>query len=67
MQNAYYPKADRTFGQTMGRFGGALNSDVVSNILREFAPDIKKFFRKHTPVKVKDIERELPIPDEDKL
>jgi hypothetical protein len=29
LQNAYYPRHDRTFGDTMNRFGGALSSDAM--------------------------------------
>ena len=67
LQNAYYPRHDRTFGDTMNRFEGALGSDATSFLLREFTPDIKRFFKKHAPERVKRIERKLPIPAEDKL
>ena len=67
LQNAYYPKPDRTFGDTMNRFGGALSSDAIGNLLREFTPDMKRLFRKHAPKKIQRIEEKLPIPAEDKL
>lgn len=67
LQNAYYPKDDRSFGQTIGRFGGALSSDVTGNLLREFTPDIKRFLKKHTPKKVENFERGLPTPKQDKF
>jgi hypothetical protein len=66
VQNAYYPRHDRTFGDTMNRFGGALSSDAIEDILREFAPDVKRLFRKHAPKTVLKIEEKLPIPAEDK-
>jgi hypothetical protein len=66
LQNAYYPRHYRTLNETLERFGGALSSDVISNLLREFTPDLKRLFRKYTPTKVKKIERKLPIPAEDK-
>jgi hypothetical protein len=66
LQNSYYPRHDRTFGDTMSRFSGALSSDVVGNLLREFTPDMKRLFRKHVPQKVLKIEEKLPIPAEDK-
>jgi hypothetical protein len=66
LQNAYYPKHDRTFGDTMNRFGGALGSDAIGDLLREFAPDMKRLFRKHAPKKILKIEEKLPIPAEDK-
>ena len=67
LENAYYPRHDRSVGDTMSRFAGALSSDVTGNLLREFTPDIKRLFRRHTPAKIKKIERKLPIPEDDKL
>ena len=66
LQNTYYPRHDRTFGDTMNRFGGALSSDVIGNLLREFTPDMKRIFRKHAPKEIQRIEEKLPIPPEDK-
>jgi hypothetical protein len=67
LQNSYYPRQDRTLGDTMDRFSGALSSDVIGNLLREFTPDIKRLFRRHAPKNVLRIEEKLPIPAEDKL
>jgi hypothetical protein len=67
LQNSYYPRQDRTFGDTMDRFGGALSSDVIGDLLREFTPDMKRLFRRHAPKKILRIEEKLPIPAEDKL
>jgi hypothetical protein len=66
LQNAYYPRHDRTFGDTMNRFGGALSSDAIGDLLREFTPDMKRLFRKHAPQKILKIEEKLPIPADDK-
>ena len=66
LQNAYYPRHDRTFGDIMNRFGGALSSDAITDLLREFTPDMKRLFRKHAPKKILKIEEKLPIPPEDK-
>jgi hypothetical protein len=60
LENAYYPRHDRGFGETMSRFVGAIGSDATSNVLREFWPDIKRIFRKHAPEKIKEIEDKLP-------
>jgi hypothetical protein len=62
LKNSYYPRHDRTFGDTMNRFSGALSSDAISYLLHEFTPDIKPFFQKHTPKRLKKIEEKLPIP-----
>jgi len=67
LQNSYYPRHDRTFGDTMDRFSGALSSDMIGDLLHEFTPDMKRFFRRHAPKKVLRIEEKLPIPAEDKL
>lgn len=66
LQNSYYPRHDRNFGDTMNRFGGALSSDAITDIVREFTPDMKRLFRKHAPKKVLKIEEKLPIPADDK-
>jgi hypothetical protein len=66
LQNAYYPRHDRSFGDTMNRFSGALSSDAIGYLVREFTPDMKRLFRKHAPEKILRIEEKLPIPPEDK-
>jgi hypothetical protein len=66
LQNSYYPKQDRNFGETMNRFTGALSSDAIGNLQREFMPDIKRLFRKHAPKEIRKIEEKLPIPAGDK-
>jgi hypothetical protein len=66
LQNSYYPRHDRTFGDTMNRFSGALSSDALGNLLKEFTPDMKRLFRKHAPKKILRIEEKLPIPADDK-
>jgi len=60
LQNAYYPERDKGFTETMNRFVGGVGSDVTSNMLREFWPDIKKVFRKHEPKKLKEMEDKMP-------
>jgi hypothetical protein len=67
LQNAYYPRPDRTLGDTLNRFAGALSSDAISDLLREFTPDMKRLFRKHAPKKILEIEEQLPTPADEKL
>jgi hypothetical protein len=50
----------------MDRFGGALSSDAIADLLREFTPDMKRLSRKHAPKKTLEIEEKLPIPPDDK-
>jgi len=66
LQNSYYPRHDRTFDDTLNRFGGALSSDAIGDLLREFTPDMKRLFRKHAPKEIRKIEEKLPIPADDK-
>ena len=66
LQNAYYPRPDRTLGDTLNRFAGALSSDAISDLLREFTPDMKRLFRKHAPREILKIEEQLPIPADEK-
>jgi hypothetical protein len=66
LQNSYYPRPDRSLGETMNRFSGALSSDAIGNLLREFTPDMKRLFRKHAPKKILKIEEKLPIPADDR-
>lgn len=66
LQNAYYPRADRGFSNTMNRFGGALSSDAISDLTHEFTPDMKRLFHRHAPKEVIKIEDKIPIPAEDK-
>lgn len=66
LQNSYYPRHDRSLGDTMNRFSGALSSDAIGDLLREFTPDMKRLFHNHAPKKILRIEEKFPIPDEDK-
>jgi len=66
LENSYYPRPDRTFGDTLSRFEGALSSDGTSYLLREFTPDLKRLFRRHAPKEIRKIEEKLPIPAADK-
>jgi hypothetical protein len=66
LQNSYYPRRDRNFAETMNRFSGALSSDAIGNLQREFTPDMKRLFRKHAPKAIRKIEEKLPIPADDK-
>jgi hypothetical protein len=50
----------------MSRFEGALSSDAITYLLREFTPDLKRLFRIHAPKTVQKIEEKLPIPADDK-
>ena len=54
LSNAYYPEAERTFGNTMGRAGRRLMMDMSNGVVREFAPDLlRKLFgrKKAEPVR----------------
>jgi len=40
LTNAYYPSVNRTFGRTASSFGVSLGGLALSNVVREFLPDI---------------------------
>ena len=47
ISNAYYPDG-RTVGNNIGKFGTQLGTDALSQVLKEFWPDVKeKFFARH--------------------
>jgi len=50
----------------MNRFAAGLSSDAITDLLAEFAPDMKRLFRRHAPKEIRKIEEKLPIPPEDK-
>lgn len=60
LENAYYPRSDRGFSDTMNRYIGAIGSDATTNLLREFWPDMKRILRKHSPKKIREIEDRFP-------
>ncbi len=46
--NAYYPE-ERTAADTLNRMGTAMGTDAISDVLKEFWPDIKRhFWHKHS-------------------
>ncbi len=59
LANAYYPRRENGFGDTMNRFSGALLSNAGSNVTREFWPDIKRIFRRHEPKRIQDIQERI--------
>lgn len=64
LQDAYYPRPDRTFGGTLNRFLGTLSGDATTNILKEFTPDMKRLFHKRCPQSIQRFEARVPIPEE---
>jgi hypothetical protein len=63
LQDAYYPRPDRTLSATLNRFEGSLSSDATTNILKEFTPDLKRLFHKHCPPSIQRLEARMPIPE----
>jgi hypothetical protein len=56
LANSYYPREDRGFGDTMTRAGGTLLNDAITNVLREFWPDIRRKLIRHEPKSIKRLE-----------
>jgi hypothetical protein len=46
--NAYYPQ-ERTLGDNVQRVGTQFATDALSQVLKEFWPDIKQKFFSHHP------------------
>lgn len=46
---SYYPSSDRTFEQIAEKYGWALGRDAVTNVFREFWPDISNHIVHHPP------------------
>lgn len=42
VSNAYYPAADRSFGNTANKWGQQIALDTVFNIMKEFWPDVRR-------------------------
>jgi hypothetical protein len=63
LQDAYYPRPDRTLGATLNRFVGTLSGDATTDILHEFTPDLKRLFHKHCPPSIQRFEARMPIPE----
>jgi hypothetical protein len=42
ISNAYYPAADRSFGNTFNKWGQQIGLDTGFNIMKEFWPDIRR-------------------------
>jgi hypothetical protein len=40
ISTTYYPKADRTVGALAVKFGWAMGRDALTNVFREYWPDI---------------------------
>lgn len=59
LTNAYYPRTERSVGDTMNRFGGGLLGAVQTNVMREFWPDITRLFHKHEPLGMKHMEEQV--------
>jgi hypothetical protein len=62
LSNAYYPEHDRTFGRTANDILGALQGDASGYLLSEFAPDIKRIFRRHAPKAILNLSNQLATP-----
>jgi hypothetical protein len=62
LTNAYYPRQERGFSDTMSRVSGSLLSTAQTNLTREFLPDMVRIFRRHEPDRMKEWEEKMPTP-----
>jgi hypothetical protein len=56
LANSYYPREERSLGDTAVRAGGAFASTAGMNVLREFWPDIRQKFKKHAPQRIQKLQ-----------
>ena len=42
ISNAYYPAADRSFGNTVNKWGQQIALDTFFNVMKEFWPDMRR-------------------------
>ncbi|HVN21293.1 MAG TPA: hypothetical protein VMU05_21075 [Dongiaceae bacterium] len=47
ISNVYYPAADRSLGNTFGKWGEQIGIDAGFNIMKEFWPDVRRKFFGH--------------------
>lgn len=64
LQNAYYPRPDRTLGGTVNRFAETLSGDATTYVLREFTPDLKRIFHRRCPQSLQRFEARIPLPED---
>jgi hypothetical protein len=57
---AWTPEGKRSAGTTFIRVLGAMQVDATGYVLREFTPDILRFFNRHAPKSMQRIEQRLP-------
>jgi hypothetical protein len=47
ISNAYYPAADRSFGNTVNKWGQQIGLDTAFNVMKEFWPDVQRKLLRH--------------------
>jgi hypothetical protein len=67
LANAYYPRENRGFGDTMARAGNGILTTAEMNLLREFWPDISRKFKKHQPKTLRKLEENPHIEKLEKM
>jgi len=65
VSNLYYPDRERGWDHTFSRAIGGVVSDAGTEVIREFTPDMKKWFRRHEPKSVQKVQDKLDKPDPD--
>lgn len=62
VSNLYYPDRERGWDHTFSRAIGGVGSDATTEILREFTPDMKRWFRRHEPKAVQKVQDKVERP-----
>jgi hypothetical protein len=56
LSNLYYPDRERGWDHTFSRAIGGVVSDAGTEVIREFTPEMKKWFRRHEPKSVQKVQ-----------
>ena len=65
VSNLYYPDRERGWDHTFSRAIGGVVSDAGTEVIREFTPDMKKWFRRHEPKSVQKVQDKIDKPSQD--
>jgi hypothetical protein len=57
---AWTPERERSAGTVFIRILGAMQGDATSYVLREFTPELLRFFKRHAPKSLQRIEQRMP-------
>lgn len=60
LENTWLPANERSVDKTLNRMLGSFQGAATSYLLREFTPDIVRFFKGHSPKRLRRLEDKIP-------